>query len=124
MTPRERLANLLLVKILTSTSHGLKISQIISAKPAPVKAFRGDGGRGTPTLPPFPKMKLIRNLNFLTEGQLFFASFPQSYSREFQRSIRDWLAHGSLSPSHVRTGSSCQTPILLISICKPQQKKS
>jgi exoribonuclease-2 len=56
------------------------------------------------------------------DARPIFRDFSTISSREFERSIRDWLAHGSLSSSHVRTGSSCQTPILLISICKPQQR--
>ena len=41
--------NVSVFKILTSTSYALKILQTLSAKSAPVKAFRGVGGGGYPS---------------------------------------------------------------------------
>ena len=48
-SPGQNSANCFVVKILTSNPLALKILQRHFAKPAPVAAFRGGGGRGYPT---------------------------------------------------------------------------
>ena len=56
------------VKILTSNSYGLKILQTIFAAPAPVKAFRGMGGGGTPQ---FGEFRRQRGAEKALRGPLF-----------------------------------------------------
>jgi hypothetical protein len=45
------------VKILTSNSYALKILQTILAAPAPVKAFRGMGEGGYPSISRIPRQR-------------------------------------------------------------------
>jgi hypothetical protein len=58
----QKACNSFVVKILTSNPYALKILQTLFAKPAPVKAFQRDTGRGVPTsIPKIPKMASRKN---------------------------------------------------------------
>jgi len=65
------------IKILTPNSYALKILQTIFAKPAPVKAFRGMGGRGyTSKRNVFPKRNPLKCWFQHAKRNIFLRSFP------------------------------------------------
>ena len=69
------------VKILTSNSYALKILQTIFAAPAPVKVFRGMGGRGYPSTSRIPSSARSRKSASRTPIQnLLTGSYPQAES--------------------------------------------
>ncbi len=76
---REKAHKLFVVKILTSKSLRLKILQGTFAKPAPVKAFRGEGGGGVPHSPTiFPKRNSLKRARRARSPNYFFGKFPQA----------------------------------------------
>jgi hypothetical protein len=77
----QKSCNPFVVKILTSNPYALKILQTLFAKPAPVKAFQRDRGRGVPTsIPKFPKWSRARTHNSTQSENIFSPEFDRGFS--------------------------------------------
>jgi hypothetical protein len=80
--PSRKVRNFFRIKILTCNPYGLKILQIISAKPAPVKASRGGGGEGVPGFTAFSQNETHSKPQFLDARQTIFSRLFHNLTRE------------------------------------------
>ena len=74
--PLQEAGKFFVIKILTSNPLGLKILQSIFVEPAPVKAFREGGGRGTLAFNVFPKRNCRGTFDRTPQANYFFDTFP------------------------------------------------